>query len=220
MSIGFVDVLFTVCYLLNIGSFLFKSMFWLRLGVLIATIGFVIFSVMVGTNAMIFWNGVFVVVNAYQLVRLILEMRGLEMGPELEAIRDAVFSDMSRRDFLAFWELGNSFETDQGLLTQEYFPQGTMYYLMEGELDVIKEGKVVAKISPNHFVGEMSFMTGDPASAETRPSGKVRVHEWSQEKIRSLKRKEAHLYNALIAVLGRDLSSKLGRADGRSGQKA
>lgn len=220
MSFGFADVLFTACYLLNVISFLFRSMFWLRLGVLIATIGFVVFSVMVGTTAMIFWNSVFVAVNSYQLVRLILEMRGLEMGPELEAIRDAVFSNMSRRDFLALWELGNGFETEKGLLTHENFPQGTMYYLVEGELDVVKDGQVVARISPNHFVGEMSFMTGDPASADTRPAGKVRVHEWSQEKVRRLQRRNPQLYNALLAVLGRDLSSKLGRADAWSGQNA
>lgn len=219
-NFGFADVLFTVCYSLNIVSFLFRSMFWLRLGVLISTIGFVVFSVMVGTSAMIFFNSAFAIVNAYQLARLIHEMRGLDMGPELEAIWEAVFSNMTRREFLTFWQQGNGFETEGGLLTHENTPQGTMYFLIDGELDVVKQGKVVAKVSPNHFIGEMSFMTGKPASADTRPAGKVRVHEWSQEKVRDLQRKNPTLYHGLLAILGRDLSIKLGRAASSNGQGA
>jgi hypothetical protein len=218
MTLGFADVFFTACYVLNIVSFMFRSMLWLRLGVLIATVGFVVFSFFYGNNAMVFWNSVFVAVNAYQLVRLVLEMRRLDLGPELEAIRSAVFSAMSRRDFLHFWELGNGFETDSGFLTRESSPQGTMYFLIEGELDVVKDGKVIAKVQHNHFVGEMSFMTGDPASADTRPSGKVRVHEWSQAKVHSLQHKKPHIFNALLTILGRDLSSKLGRAGSWHGQ--
>ena len=220
MSLDSADILFAACYFLSICSFLFKSMFLLRLGVLIATIGFVIFSVILGNAAMIFWNGVFVIVNAYQLGRLILEMRRLDLGPELEAIRNAAFTDMSQRDFLSFWNLGNGFETDQGLLTQENSPQGTMYFLVDGELDVVKDGGVVAKIAANNFVGEMSFMTGDPASADTRPSGKVRVHEWSQEKVRGLREKNPELFQALLTILGRDLSRKLGQTETLSGQTA
>lgn len=104
---------------------------------------------------------------------------------------------------------------DQGLATQEDRPLGTMYFLLEGTLEVIKDGLIVASILPDHLVREMSIMTGDPASADTRPAGKVRVHESSQQEIRELKDDSPELYNSLLAVLGRDLSSKLDLTDTR-----
>lgn len=75
MSFGFADILCAGSQCLNIGSFLFRSMFWLRLGVLTSTIGFVTFSCILGNGSMIVWNSVFIGVNAYQLVRLIIVSR-------------------------------------------------------------------------------------------------------------------------------------------------
>jgi CRP/FNR family cyclic AMP-dependent transcriptional regulator len=56
---------------------------------------------------------------------------------------------------------------------------GRLYVLVDGELEVIKDGTVVANVAePGSIVGEMSVLLGQPHTASVRAVSTARVYEF------------------------------------------
>lgn len=76
-------------------------------------------------------------------------------------------------------------------------------------MDVFVEDRVIARLTPGQFIGEMSFLTGDKATADVRASEPSRVLVWSQEHLNELFNKKATLAFKIRGILGRDVVGKL-----------
>jgi len=56
---------------------------------------------------------------------------------------------------------------------------GRLYVLMDGQLEVVKDGTVVANVEePGAIVGEMSVLLGQPHTATVRAASTARVYEF------------------------------------------
>ena len=84
-----------------------------------------------------------------------------------------------------------------------------LFLLLEGKVDVVKSGKVIAKLNTGDFVGEMSFMSNNTASADVIATGEVKYAYWTHKDLEKLSKKNHKVYNKFISVISCDLVRKL-----------
>jgi hypothetical protein len=156
-----------------------------------------------------FWNVLFFGINSFQISRLLRERRKIELPAELVDLYERVFHSMSRREFLMFWNMGRveRREGDQMIRDGEY--QRELVLILSGTFNVVKGGELIAKLTRGSFVAEMSFFTGNPASADVFANGPVEYIVWNQEKLRNLNQINPQLFIKFQNVLAKDLADKI-----------
>ena len=84
-----------------------------------------------------------------------------------------------------------------------------MQVLRQGGLEVRTAAGVIARLEPGQFVGEMSFISGEKATADVVATEPSRVLAWSQESLNTLLEKKPALAFKIRGILGRDVVAKL-----------
>lgn len=196
-------------YCLMLVAFLARDILWLRLILVAAQSCLSVYGWTIDNQAMMAWNAVFVAINTTQVIRILVERGPISLTEEQEAIYSAVFTSMSRREFLVFWEMGSLKRIDSGMLVREGETPEHLILLVEGEAEVRANDRVLARLGRGQFVAEMSFLSGMPASADVKVQGPVRYLAWSQLKLRSMRQVNPHLFIVLQGLLGKDLVGKI-----------
>jgi len=209
-----IDLYLNISYVAYVVAPAIKNELWLRSLLMANAIAFAIWGIMIGNGSVVLWNGVFAIISAFGIVRLLRERRAVSLTPELDTIRQDLFPSVSNRDFLLFWSLGETSRDRIGDLTVEGTDVDRLFLITSGMAGVIANGEEVARLGDRQFVGEMAFVTGQPASATVRIEGTADVHSWSFSDLETLKTLEPHLIAPLLGTVNRDLASKL-RGDSR-----
>ena len=182
----------------------------LRVVMTIACICFISFGVLSSNTSMISWNILFIVLNIYQVVRLVLERRPVSLSPELESIYDSRFKNMKKRDFLNFWHFGHEICYFKALVCEEGKDPEQLMFLVNGKADVTQGEKLLTSLDSNNFVAEMSYMSDKPASADVTITGTTIV--WTRKKLAELENIYPSLIHDVRVSIGGDLSHKLRRS--------
>ena len=148
-------------------------------------------------------------INVFQVIRLLIERRPVPIAKELRDIYRSVFSDLNTREFLYFWSMGKYIAVDSGFLCRRDTVQDELLLVLEGKVQVTKKGIQVAELSRGDFIAEMSFMTGEPATADVTCNDNVRLIAWSQRKIHNLEHLNSQLLMKIQVILGKDMSRKI-----------
>jgi CRP-like cAMP-binding protein len=115
-----------------------------------------------------------ITISLVGITRMYLLYRSLNFSEEETKMIETVLGDMPKHKARAFLNLGFWVEGEQGtVLTTENVPVSHLYYLAEGEASVVSGGRMVALVRPQHFIGEITCMSGEPAHgtvALTKPS--------------------------------------------------
>jgi len=202
-------------FLINLGyglmlvALIARDILWLRSILVIAQSCLSAYGWTVGNEMMMTWNAVFVLINSIQVIRILLERRPVTLTDEQESIYQAVFSSLTRREFLVFWEIGSMKSMESGTIVLEGETPQELMLLVEGEADVQSKGASLARLGRGQFIAEMSFISGLPASADVTVRSPSRYLAWSQEKLRSMKQVNPHLFIVLQGLLGKDLVGKI-----------
>ncbi len=99
------------------------------------------------------------------ITRLYLLYRRLKFSPEELSLLSAVLPDMPKEHARALLNLGFWISGEQGtVLTEEHQPVTHLVYLAEGEAFVESGNHLVALVRRHSFVGEVTCLTGEPAS--------------------------------------------------------
>ncbi len=200
-------------YLLMLAGLLARDILWLRVILVISQSVLGVYAYRVGNMPMTFWNFVFVTINLIRIVGLLSERRPIRLPRDQELIYQQVFLPMSRREFLYLWGMGEEQRIDGRQLVRQGERQRDLVLMLDGEVVVRKDGKNLARLGRGSFVAEMSFVSGEPASADVIADGAVRCRAWLQEKIQSLDQLNPRLLIKLQKILARDLSNKIKAAN-------
>ena len=190
-------------------ALLVRDVLWLRGILMISQTLMISFSIVSSRDYITFWNGVFFTINTVQVIRLLLERRPIVLPPELEEIYNRVFSVMEKREFLYFWNTGKIFKVENDFLCEEGKVPQELMLIFKGEVSVMKNKKEVVKLQKGAFVAEMSFMTGEGATADVKAIGDVEFIAWDSEKLANLKLANPDLMIKIQVILGKDLTEKL-----------
>jgi hypothetical protein len=194
-------------YAIFLFSLIVKDMLWLRLIMSAATVLVLAYAFQTHNNTILVWNTVFLVINVYHIVRIILQRRPIDLPPELDEIYRGSFSNMSKRDFLNFWRFGREIALEDGRVCQEGVQPDGLYYVTDGRAEVLRgDARLVTRDRLN-FIAELSFFTGKPASADVRISGKAMT--WTRDKLEDLKKINPDLVKALRESIAHGICEKL-----------
>mgnify|MGYP005856505333 CR=1 FL=1 len=204
-------------YFLMLVALVARDMLWLRLMLVVAQSLLGWYGLHAHIPPVAFWNFIFVGLNLVRAIALLNERRSIRLPRDQELLYAQLFTSMSRREFLYLWEMGDPQRFDGQQLVRAGERQESLVLLLDGEVVVRKENQVIARLGRGKFVAEMSFVTGEPASADVIADGHVRCLAWPQEKIRALEQLNPLLLIKLQKILARDLSGKVKAANRPTG---
>lgn len=200
-------------YLLMVISPLFRKMLWLRVTVVVSSVFFVTYGLLAGVPSVAMWNGLFGLFHLFHIGRLVKARRAKSLSPEEQIIRDSLFPQMDPEDFVFFWEMGRPERYADDVLCQEGQPQRELILILEGHADITSAaGRHLAQAGRYQLVGEMSFLSGQPATADVCTRGEVTARVWDQDALRGLERLRPEAALSLTRALASTVSLKLSSA--------
>jgi signal transduction histidine kinase len=200
-------------YALLVISMMMNDMGWLRLiAIAAALIRIVNRSFFEVDHVVAFWEVAFVGVNVIQLLILWYYNKRHRFTEEETRLIEAIPTDVERRTIRRLLRLATLEAAAAGttLTTAGKSPE-RLLFLTDGVAQVEKDGRIVAVCGPRDFVGEMSFISGEPASATVIAAKPVRYYAFERTRLRRALDADSGLRQALDASFNRNLAGKLVR---------
>lgn len=212
-----IDVVVNCGYVLMLAGFFLRDVMWLRAGVSCGQAFVATSGLMAGRPWVLFWNGLFAAINIIWAARIYLERRPVRIPHDLQDLYERVFTALSPKEFLAFWAGGVVKSWAGETVIREGDSPSHVFLVLEGSARVEREGRQLSSLARGRFFAEMSFLTGQTASADIRADGSLRTIAWEQQALRALKASKPALFMKLQGILGTDLAAKLREANARTG---
>ena len=209
-------ILLNVGYFSNLVALAFREILWIRvlltLGYLLRFITQYIFENNINTSI---WMIIFVVINLYQIITIINERRRRYIEPKIIDLYETVFKSLTSYEFLKFWKSGEvkQVEKDFKIIERET-KLNSIILLLNGQVRVQKEGTHIINLPRGSFLGEMSFITKDNASADVIADDDVSYIEWTNEELMKIKANNKDFWTKIQNILLNDLIIKIKRKNG------
>jgi hypothetical protein len=206
------DVPGHVSYVLIAISYWLTNIYWLRVTAVIGlSLEIVYFQLSGGAmHAGIGWDVVFIAINLYQIYWLVDESRKLRLMKDAHLLRQGVFAGFTDAQLGRLITSGTWRHLETGaILTHQGKPVSELVLICEGQAMVDANGTVVAHLRDGAFVGEMAFVSGNPASATVIVEQPTRAFVFDMERLRKLVESDDLVAVAIHRVVGRDLAEKL-----------
>jgi CRP-like cAMP-binding protein len=155
---------------------------------------------------------ILLIVNMVQLSRLGGGWGGDGFTDDERLMHDAVLPTLDTSEARRLMAQGEWRTALTGAeLMQENQRMPELVYIARGAAVVEMGGKLVGVCGPGDFLGEMSFMSGHPASATVRVANQIRYCAFDRTRISEFLDKNPELRTALEAGFNRNLAGKLVR---------
>jgi len=202
-----------VANVLYLASYSVRDILWLRILTVVAALCLLPYYFSCSANPLweaIAWNGLFISVNLFQIFLLVKERWPVALQGLERKVYDEIFHDLTPGAFVNLLKLGDWRDCSPGdILVEHGTVVDEMLLLCEGGAAVRKEDVELARLNPGQFVGEMSFLTKEKASADVVCSASSKVLSWPQTTLQAFLDKNSTLSFQVRGVLGRDLVRKL-----------
>ncbi len=206
------EIAANIGYFLMLLAFLARDVLWLRLLLVFGQTSVVIYALSVAAWPIAYWNAVFALINAIQVLLILRERRGVKIPEELLEFYDRTFAVFTPNEFLRVWRSGKVIDTQNVLLLREGEIPGKLIFLTRGEVFIEKGGRRLARLERGCFLGEMSLITAGRASADARAPDAVSYVEWDNALLRRWQQRKPALWIKFQSVLGKDLVDKIRNA--------
>jgi len=207
------DWIGNLSYLLFALSYLVTNMAWLRALALCGLVAEGIYFYIASATPLwvgIGWAMVFTAINAAQLIRLLREQAAVRLSPEERRLHAGIMSALSPLEFSRVLRAGSWRMVPEGsVLTRLGEPVGQLYLLSSGAAHVHVDGTHVATIVAGGIVGEMSFLSGRPATATVVVADAARVCEIEQAALVRLLATHEEMRAPLLRAIGGELLEKI-----------
>ena len=206
------DVPGHVSYVLIAFSYWMTNVFWLRV---IAVIG-LIFEILYfrmssgDMHTGIGWDAIFIVINLYQIFRLVFDEGRLRYMKELHLLSQGAFASLTREQLAQLVKVGSWRTLEPGTqVTREGEPVSELILICDGQMVVESQGRTVTRLHGGSLVGELALLSGSAASATVTAERITRAFILEMEKLRKLVRADDLIASAVDRVVGHDLAAKL-----------
>jgi len=198
-------------YLLLIASMMMRKIALLR-GLAIASgIASVLYGLyFVYDPVTVVWQSLFVGVNIVQVAILEFDRWRAKMSEDEEHFVETVVPTLHRALSMKLvkagtWKTANA---DEHLATHgRVVPE--LVFVSAGRVRIEKDGQTVAHCTRGDFIGEISFITHQAATADAIAVGLVRYLSFEREALRRILEAERELRHALESSFNRNLIDKL-----------
>jgi hypothetical protein len=135
-------------------------------------------------TAPIEWSVLFIGINAYWIIRLIIERQPVHLTADEERLRKLSFPSLTPREALALFASGAWEDVPSGgSLVKHDLERGRQSVILRGIADVTLDGKTMAEVSDGQFVGGIDACAGVlPLDATVRQPARVMC--WTNETLK------------------------------------
>jgi len=213
MDIGF--ILLNIGFTLNLIALAFREILWIRV---LLTLGYLLrffyqfyFSLSMGQST---WMIVFVIVNLIQIIQILNERRKRYIEPKIVDLYKTIFNDFSTYEFLSFWKHGTVeiVEPNTKIIGEGDY-SNSIRLILDGEVVITKDHKNITSLRRGHFVGEISYISKDPAIADVISDKQVSYIKWSNRKLEELKLNNKIFWIKLQNILLKDMIEKIKKSN-------
>jgi len=164
-----------------------------------------------GMTPLICFSAISFLINGFQTIKLVLNKRAISLPDDMKELYLTNFKMMTTQAFLKFYKMSFS-ETlkknDQ--LTIQNQPVENLMLIKSGHVKVIKDEQCVTTMGANFFIGEMSFLSGELATATVVvESDQVEIIGWKKNKLHQLKKDDFDLFDELETAIANNLIKKI-----------
>ncbi len=193
-------------------SYSVRDILWLRCLTVLACFALIPFNYFQPEPliAPIIWLSVFICLNIVQVGILVYERRPIHFTEDENRLFQMVFRTLTPVEFLKLLKVAHWMEAKPSeQLTREGDALENLMVIFSGRVSVEADGKLVAEISDGQFIGEMSFLTGEHASATVIALEATRYVAWLKKDLRLFIERNPDVRPSLQALIGTDLVKKL-----------
>ena len=136
-------------------------------------------------------------------------LRGNE---KIDAIRRApLFADCSQKELEQIAQIADEIDLDEGKELTRLGQSGREFFvLLEGEADVSQDGRVINKLRPGDFFGEIALVEDVPRTATVTATTPVRTLVITDRAFRQLLQKHPELQRKVLVALAERVKPSLG----------
>lgn len=186
-----------------------KDVLWLRIVLAIAQTLLGIYQWMENRIDVVVWNSIFTIINCYHIYRIKDERTPIKIPDEIKDIYINMFKNFTTKEFINFWNLGDYKIIKNSQIVFEGKKQEHLLLILSGEASVIKGNKVINTLGRGKFVGEMSLITNEPASADIISKNEIKYIMWDQQMLKHFEQTNKDLWIKLHNILSKDLIDKI-----------
>lgn len=214
IELGFYDGLAFVSYSLIALSYAMRDIKWLRIITIVACLVdlVVYFYIRPGQPmwVQLVMSVLFISINAYQLYVLWREQAQQAFVGEQGWLYKHVFALLTPGEFKRLHQLGSwqTLAPSQQLLHRG-MAVNDVSFVVTGQLNALWDANVLNSVHPGGLVGEMSYLTGKPASSDVVAQVESRLFTLGHDVLHGLKHQHPELHIKLNYIFARDLADKL-----------
>lgn len=157
-----------------------------------------------------FW----IVISIVGLVRMYLLTRRIRFSREEEDLIGNALPALSKRKARKFLDAGHWIDGEAGaLLTQEGEPVVHLIYILDGAAEIISNERVIAVCEAHAFIGELTALSGEPATATVRLKTDTRYFCIGVRILRDRLMRDIEIRTHLHAAVSRQMMHKLVRTN-------
>jgi len=205
-------IVFFIANTLYVISYTLTSMLWLRILAIIAAVStFPYFYLQVEPLwSALFWQSCFLAVNLVNLLILLYSMRAASFDENESLAYEIKFSDLKPYEARPIFKVAKQEDLEAGhALLSDGETNQVLYLILEGECCVMKNGIEVAVLGQGHFVGELSFLSGEAVSADVVAAGNTRLMSWDKQELAPLFKRQGLYKSYFYSLCSLDVPGKL-----------
>ena len=205
-----VNIIFVnLSYFLTLIALTIREIFWLRIILTLAQFGHLTHAYINIDYSKGIWTLIFVIINIIQIILIYLDRRKLAIPDEIQDLYNNIFHTKSNREFLHFWDQGKVCQLEKETLIKAGDTQADLMLILNGKADVIRDGENIATLKRGQFMAEISYITGQPASADIAIQGELIFYTWDRNTLDKLRKSKPAIMNKLDRILTLDMAEKL-----------
>ena len=159
------------------------------------------------------WNFVFIAINVYWIVRLILERRPVHLSAEEQRLRELSFPSLTPREALSLFKTGIWETLEPGTSLVEHDRAHARFsVILTGVADVLMHGVKVEELGEGQFVGEIDTRADEAVDIDVLLRTRARVMCWDRAQLRDFLKRRPDASLALERSVGLQLRERLDTA--------
>lgn len=207
------DLFLNLDYIFIAFAFLMRNILYLRILTIFSSVFAIAFFLFVGPKPAWFgisWESVFITINIFQIILLFYERRKIAFSKEEQEIYQKVFPHFLPGQYKKLLNISTFAEADKGEILIEQGAQVPYLILIyKGMTSIIINGKTVNYCGSGSLLGEMSFLSGEPARATVQATQPTKYIMWHQQDLRKLLQHDHEMSQVMQTVFNKDLIKKL-----------